>query len=713
VAGFACTDDGNACTDDVCPAGGGACTHPNDNTNTCGSSSDTDCDNPDTCSAGQCLSNNEAAGFACTDDGNACTDDVCPAGGGACTHPNDNTNTCGSNSDTDCDNPDTCVDGVCQTNNEAAGFACTDDGNACTDDVCPAGGGACTHPNDNTNTCGSNSDTDCDNPDTCVDGVCQTNNEAAGSACTDDGNACTDDVCPAGGGACTHPNDNTNTCGSSSDTDCDNPDTCVDGVCQTNNEAAGFACTDDGNACTDDECDGEGICVSTNDDTNTCGSPDDTECDNPNTCLAGECLENHVVDETACGDAVCDWCVDGVCVPVDSIQGPGCTDDTDNDCTDKDICVSGECDRGNTACSFVTNSSLCSFDEYNQVGTCSITGGCCLIGGDGSDCVGGTCEQSDQFRLVFTPDVQVWPGYKLSSSNPGQTYYNLIVLAQPSETSVDISVPYPYVTVGAMPVHVYCAEDLDFDDNGCFAPPTAEAAHPLLITMSDWINATNHCEAAGPTPSDPAYPKDAGTCTITVPLPPAGQCNNDKYYINVHLDYGLKGVSTDGTDEGTAADRYDAMNPSNWGTYDAYVNVLPGSTPDTVAINDCTPYTFSDGGSGQFDTVYSANAFKRIAGVFNQTTTSVDGAKTGVPGVTATLTNKATGAVVAAAAGDADGYIQLPYKHTGKAATFTVTLDIPGVGMKSKDVQLKANGWAEASYDVTTGTWYVQSVGTK
>jgi hypothetical protein len=240
--------------------------------------------------------------------------------------------------------------------------------------------------------------------------------------------------------------------------------------------------------------------------------------------------------------------------------------------------------------------------------------------------------------------------------------------------------------------------------------------------MSDWSDGTSNdnidCSpgAAPPEFGNTTYPYLAGICTITVPLP-AGTCENDKFYVNVHLDYGLKGKDVDGTDgdEPPAPDRYDGMAPASpWGTYDAYVNVPSTEAPSVVAINDCTPYTFSHGsGDFEFDAVYSVNTFKKIAGVFSQTTSSASGVKIGVSGVTATLTRKDTGEVVATGQGDADGYILLAYKHTGKVTWFTVTLSISGFGTTSQDVQLKANGWAEVSYDVTTGIWYVQSVGTK
>jgi hypothetical protein len=237
--------------------------------------------------------------------------------------------------------------------------------------------------------------------------------------------------------------------------------------------------------------------------------------------------------------------------------------------------------------------------------------------------------------------------------------------------------------------------------------------------MSDWIlgtvNTTLNCGGSPGTPpptlGDDDYPLGANYCTITVPLP-TDQCNG-RFYVNAHLDYGLKGKDVDGADALTAPDRYDAMNgPTPWNTYDAFVNVGPGVTPSVVAINDCTPYTFSHGAfPNEMDTVYSLNTFKKIAGVFSLTTTGADGGRTGVPGVTATLKNKATNQVVVSGIGDEDGSILLAYKHTGKAATYTVTLNIPGVGTRSKDVQLKANGWAEASYDVFTNTWFVQSIG--
>src|SRR5262249_21561582 len=109
--GNALCNDSLFCTDDVCNGTArcshsahdgsaetdqcnvGACDETNDRCvkqpahvgEACGSASDTDCDNPDTCdSQGHCQDNHEADGTSCTSDGIECTQDVCAAGG--CTH---------------------------------------------------------------------------------------------------------------------------------------------------------------------------------------------------------------------------------------------------------------------------------------------------------------------------------------------------------------------------------------------------------------------------------------------------------------------------------------------------------------------------------------------------------------------------------------------------------------------------------------------------
>jgi hypothetical protein len=135
-------NDGNECTNDS--HNGLVCVHTPVSAGTaCGSSSDTECDNADTCDgAGSCQANNEPSGTSC-----------------------------GSNSNTDCDNPDTCNGtGSCQTNYEPSGTSCTADSNTCTADQCN-GTGTCTHPTHPDGTVCDDLDP-CTQTDQCSSGTC-------------------------------------------------------------------------------------------------------------------------------------------------------------------------------------------------------------------------------------------------------------------------------------------------------------------------------------------------------------------------------------------------------------------------------------------------------------------------------------------------------------------------------------------------------------
>lgn len=104
-----------------------------------------------------------------------------------------------------------------------------DDGNPCTADQCFLGQCLSQVVPDGTG-CPGNGTTDCSDVDTCVAGACQDNDFAAGTVCTDDGNDCSQDVCD-GSGTCTHPN-----------------------------APFGQTCDLDGDLCTIDQCNGAGLC---------------------------------------------------------------------------------------------------------------------------------------------------------------------------------------------------------------------------------------------------------------------------------------------------------------------------------------------------------------------------------------------------------------------------------------------------------------------
>ena len=390
-------------------------------------------------------------GTPCTDDANACTDDQCN-GTGACAHP-PNHDTCDDG--LYCNGDDTCKGGACTAHagdpcvggpecanlcNEAAnnclapqGTPCTDDANVCTDDQCN-GTGACTHPNNN-NFCDDG--LFCTPTDICAQGKCygigvdpcaggaecanvcneEDDNCLApqGTPCTDDANVCTDDQCN-GTGACAHP-PNDDTCDDG--LYCYGDDTCNGGACSVHagdpcvggpecanlcNEAAnnchrpqGTPCTDDGNLCTDEECNGLGACVHPH---NNKPCDDALFCSGDDQCNGGSC-SFHTGDPCAgrpeCALA-CDEQADTCAVP----QGTPCSPDG-NPCTD-DVCLNevcthvtvagcqvcaanGDCDDGNTCTTDVCGDRGCKHTALPGCGSCTADADC----DDGNVCTDDTC----------------------------------------------------------------------------------------------------------------------------------------------------------------------------------------------------------------------------------------------------------------------------------------------------------------------------------
>ena len=480
--------------------------------------------------------------------------------------------------------------------------------------------------------------------------------------------------------------------------------------------------------------------------------------------------------------------------PSDVVLGEGdpCGDPTSNACTLADTCDdSGFCQPNNLACAAVTDSSLCSFD-FSTKGVCVDGGGtptgqaCDVLTGlvepasDGMSCsdVGAvSCEQENQFRLLFTPDGKLWPTHKANATNPGQFYYNLISDGStiglcdndnsPCDTSVPndcgisntcvqacvgmletftISVPYPFITHGARPVHVYdgslvtsdpfCVDDqtlevteacdfVTFDPTGCpagescdgqcFVPPeVALAALDRELSIGNWFDA--------PAPiidwSCPTFNEmlvnNMGTCTLTVMATYPASC---QLYVNLHLDFGLKGVHVDWNPGDGKPDRYDpdlTAGASDWGSYDALVDQSQMFAVGTLGIQDCKDLDFSHStdfaGEGFGDTAQNLNIFKKPSGCFGLATTSSDGE--GVTGATLSLMHPIDGIVLTAET-DEDGYYLLEYKHKGKPTAYTVTLTTADGTELSGQAILKGNGFAEVNFDLTTGTVEVVNDGSK
>ncbi len=463
-----------------------------------------------------------------------------------------------------------------------------------------------------------------------------------------------------------------------------------------------------------------------------------------------------------------DGSADDECVSADR----ACNADT-TACTLPDTCAlvpqgtdppfpgdAGTCVPNNQECAFVTSSALCAFDVQPDKGMC-VDGGvrtgeaCDLVDNDPA-CTTGTCEQSGQYRLIYSPDVQNYPAYKLVSSNPGQTFYNLIVDGQPGDTvPVTMSIPYPYVSVGGQPVHVYdgsavvgacvggssdgegCLTDAECGggicDTTCFAPGEAEQQFDAQWTIDDWVSgvATQDEIANTWTLDCPAVcgPNGSGACTLTVwvDIPGSGQA-----YVNVHLDYGLKGAGVDANPcpgayslcsdgsactidddcagigdgvcqrDGTGADRYDQGSPNVGFTELGFDALVDNSTEDgPLAIADCTDYQFShdDGTQVYDDSVQNLNAFKAIAGAFG---VCVTGSGPCAEGLVVELRRgnlDPGGELVKSTVTDEDGAYALVYKHRGRPSPYTVFIYHPecGGGL-AEPIELQGNGWSNVNF---------------
>jgi len=271
-----------------------------------------------------------------------------------------------------------------------------------------------------------------------------------------------------------------------------------------------------------------------------------------------------------------------------------------------------------------------------------------------------SCSAANSFRLLFTPDVSNPGCLKLNASNPGQFYYNVFYTGTPGiSATFNITIPYPFVTQGNNPVEGYDGVTM-----------TTSGGQTCLLPGNKFLAGTNKVFIMDYSPQ--AF-GSTRTLTVTVTVPASGVV-----FLAIHLDYGLKGT-TGYSKSGTGNDA-----------------VLCNTT--TVVIPDMQTYNFSVGGAtSDSASALSCNAFKKNPGVgggAKNTLTSY-----GVSGASATLKDS-KGALIASGVTDEDGWYMINYKHTGKSATFYVTLTPPGGRAKTQTITLKANSFAEANFTV-------------
>ncbi|MEM2294046.1 MAG: hypothetical protein QXX41_12295 [Nitrososphaerota archaeon] len=236
-----------------------------------------------------------------------------------------------------------------------------------------------------------------------------------------------------------------------------------------------------------------------------------------------------------------------------------------------------------------------------------------------------SAKEGQQFRLIFTQDPTNPSTYKLTASNPGQFYYNVFYIRTSGDSvSLTIKIPYPFVTQGAVPIHVYSDVDIV---GGCFIPSGditgSFSINPKIITLEDYVE-----------------------ITVNGPVPESGLV-----YVTIHLDYGLKKTVGYTPDSDKNAEK----------------------PIGTEVIVNYASYTFEVSGDlTDSQTIQSVNVFKRDPGFAGIVTDSEGNPSAGVE----VKIYGPDGKLLATVETDEDGWYFFNYKHTGKAATYTIVCNV-------------------------------------
>jgi hypothetical protein len=217
-------------------------------------------------------------------------------------------------------------------------------------------------------------------------------------------------------------------------------------------------------------------------------------------------------------------------------------------------------------------------DEAGNVQTCSqvITVFCAVLMTDSLR----YSLANDSFNLMFSPDGGC---YKLNSSTPGQFYYNAFYQGAPGESvTFTIDLPYPWITQGAQPIHLYDGLTFTTYSGGIvkLVPGREVMVQSTQVTLSHY-----RTQAFGA----------RHLVQVTGQVPATGFV-----FLTMHLDYGLEGSTGYGRGSGVPADA-----------------VQCGTS--TVRIPRIQPYDFMLGGA------YGGSATIRSQNVFNKKTSSTLG----------------------------------------------------------------------------------------
>jgi hypothetical protein len=301
--------------------------------------------------------------------------------------------------------------------------------------------------------------------------------------------------------------------------------------------------------------------------------------------------------------------------------------------------------------------------NYGSLPTSQVTdNGLCYFDRD-------TSTSGQQFRLILIQDPANPTGYRLTASNPGQFNYNVVFVGTPDTTATfSITIPYPFVTQGSVPIQFY--SQFTKSSSGCFVPSGQLSGFTVTGT-----NTKTPSGALAIVLSDYGISPIPGTTTVKISV--TGKVpSSGLIYMTVHLDYDLKRTTSYKNSGGTAT---------------CFAGTGATCKVGKDNIPNLAQYTFGTVGSvTSSQTVSSQNTFKNDPGIAGIVTDSsgnpwafVEVQITGPDGKKITLTT------------DIDGVYFYNFKYTGKPATFTVkTLGA------TKTVTMKSNAFVVVSFEV-------------
>lgn len=226
------------------------------------------------------------------------------------------------------------------------------------------------------------------------------------------------------------------------------------------------------------------------------------------------------------------------------------------------------------------------------------------------------------------------------------------------QVTFNITLPYPFVTQGANPIHAYdWVTVTGGNSQQCLAPGNA------FFASSSRVGEANY-----------GFPPAASTTIpVTLTVPPSGVV-----YLAISLNYGLK--KTVGY-----------MN-------NLYDDAVFCANPTRVLIPNHGSYNFSVSGAQTGSTsLQNDNSFKQIPGVAGLVQHA--GTLAPVPGAVVVLAN-AWGLPVGFAVTDEDGFYKIVYRYTGKPATFHVFIATPppAAYRATQATTLQANAFVQVNF---------------